>query len=89
MVYLKKMKYKLFIHSKKTVNLSIFPIYRYYLFDQYLRKILYTNSKEELKIHMNLLGCGKIMKYKTYETYDNGIFEESYHSHRTAEITLS
>lgn len=38
---------------------------------------------------MNLLGCGKIMKYKTYETYDNGIFEESYHSHRTAEINLS
>lgn len=59
------MKYKLFIHSKKTVNL--YSLYRYYLFDQYLRKILFTDSKEELKIHMNLIGCEKIMKYEIYK----------------------
>ena len=69
------MKYKLFIHSKKTVNQ-----YRYYLFDQYLRKILFTDSNEELKIHMDLIGCGKTMKYKTYE---NGMT-----SNRSAEITF-
>ena len=73
--YLRKMKYKLFIHSKKTVNQ-----YRYYLFDQYLRKILFTDSKEELKIHMNLIGCGKIMKYK--------IYENDMTSHMSAEITF-
>ena len=78
--------YTLFVHSRRSVNLSSFKMYKYYLFDQYLRKILYTNSKEELKIHMNLLGCGKIMKYKTYENF---MFDDSYQSHRSAEINLS
>ena len=75
------MKYKLFIHSKKNVNLYPFQVYRYYLFDQYLRRILFTDSKEELKIHMNLIGCGKIVKYRLYEN--------DMTSHMSAEITLT
>ena len=78
--------YTLIVHSRRLINLLTCKLYRYNLFDQYLRKILYTNSKEELKIHMNLLGCGKIMKYKTYENF---MFDDSYQSHRSAEINLS
>ena len=51
------------------------------MFDQYLKKILFTDSKEELKIHMNLIGCGKIVKYRLYEN--------DMTSHMSAEITLT